>query len=282
MVSAVNGEADDTEPERDQEPEQEVKGPRARSKLAASARRLNANPKLLTAAKIAREVLPGDSRFGDPLSTAGKEQPQVVGKRLATLTSERQGVVREAGLSALQIWQALSEASGRGHGTEDLAIVFTDLVGFSDWALHAGDEASLELLREVGKAMEPPVLARNGEVVKRLGDGMMATFASPRDAFDAVLEAHERMQQVEVDGYQPRFRAGLHVGKPRRIGGDYLGVDVNIAARVAEQAASDELLLSDRAFALLEASGVEARKKRRFKVKGVPADMTAYKVALPA
>lgn len=280
MVGAVNGEADDDTGQS--QGEEDAKRQRARSKLAASVRRLNASPKLLTAAKLAREVLPGDSRFGDPLSTAGEEQPQVVGKRLAALTAERPGVVREAGLSALQVWQSLSEASGRGHGSEELAIVFTDLVGFSDWALHAGDEAVLELLRDVGQAMEPPVLARDGEVVKRLGDGMMATFASPRDAFDAVVDAHERIQDVEVDGHRPRFRAGLHVGKPRKIGGDYLGVDVNIAARVAEQAASDELLLSDRAYALLEQTGVEARKKRRFKVKGVPADMTAYKVALLA
>ena len=55
---------------------------------------------------------------------------------------------------------------------------------------------------------------------------------------------------------------------------------MNIAARVAEQASADELLVSDRALELLGGDDVDARKKRRFKVKGVPRDMTAYKVAL--
>jgi adenylate cyclase len=109
----------------------EKRGGRAR----AAARKLNQSAALLTAARLVRELLPGDSRFGDPLSTAGRAQPEMVGKRLAELTAERPGVMREAGLTALQVWQAVSEAQGRGQGDEQLAIVFTDLVDFSDFAL---------------------------------------------------------------------------------------------------------------------------------------------------
>ncbi len=215
--------------------------------LASQAKRTNESPKLLTAAKFLRELLPGDSQFGDPLSTGGREQPQLVGRRLADITAERPGVLREAGLTALQVWQAMAEAQGRGRGERDMAIVFTDLVGFSDWALEAGDENALELLRDVGLAMEPPVSAHGGEVVKRLGDGMMAVFDEPPDALAALREACARVGEVEVDGYRPCFRAGLHVGRPRRLGGDYLGVDVNVAARVAEEAEGNEVLVSDRA-----------------------------------
>jgi len=229
-----------------------------------------------------RELLPGDSKFGDPLSTGGREQPQIVGRRLADLTSERPGVLREAGLSALQVWQAMAEAQGRGRGERELAIVFTDLVEFSEWALEAGDENALELLREVGLAMEPPVTAHGGEVVKRLGDGMMAVFDEPSEALEALAEACAGVSQVEVAGYRPRFRAGLHVGRPRRIGGDYVGVDVNVAARVAEEAGGEEVLISDRALEHLDADKLDVRRKRRFKVKGVPSDMTAYRVALTA
>ncbi len=37
-----------------------------------------------------------------------------------------------------------------------------------------------------------------GKVVKRLGDGMMAVFADPDDAVEAVLEARERLAGVEA------------------------------------------------------------------------------------
>jgi class 3 adenylate cyclase len=251
---------------------------RAGRKVAAAAKRFEQNPRLLTAVKFLREFLPGDSEFGDALSTGGKAQAQVAGRRLSAATAERPGVMREAGLTALQVWQAVSEAQGRGRGERDLAIVFTDLVDFSEWALEAGDDAALALLRDVSEAIEPPVEGRGGEVVKRLGDGMMAVFDDPGSALEAVTEARERLKSVECDGYEPHIRAGIHVGRPRCIGGDYLGVDVNVAARMAEEAAGDEILVTERVLEMMGDDAPEAQRKRRFKVKGVPRDLGAYSV----
>lgn len=58
--------------------------------------------------------------------------------------------------------------------------MFTDLVGFSDWSLATGDEATLRLLRKVAAAVEPPLLDRGGHIVKRMGDGLMAVFPATR------------------------------------------------------------------------------------------------------
>jgi adenylate cyclase len=252
---------------------------RAGSRVAGAARRFEGNPRLVTAAKLAREFLPGDSRFGDPLSTAGREQPHVVGRRLSELTAQRPGVLREGGLTALQVWQALSEAQGRGRGERELTLLFTDLVGFSDWALDAGDDAALDLLRDVGQAIEPPVKERDGEVVKWLGDGMRATLETPQAALDAVLDAQTRVEEVEAEGYEPRIRAAIHAGRPRKVGGDYLGVDVNIAARMAEQAEADEVLISERALAGLDSDSLAVTEKRLVQVKGVPEDIKTFSVA---
>jgi adenylate cyclase len=250
---------------------------RTGGRIARAAKKVDGSARMVTLVKFLRELLPGDSEFGDSLSTGGKEQAQVVGRRLAALTAERPGVMREAGLGALQVWQAVSEAQGRGRGDAERAIVFTDLVEFSEWTLEAGDDAAIRLLRDVSEAIEPPVEAKGGEVVKRLGDGMMAVFGDAQSALAAVVEARERLGQVRADGYRPRIRAGIHVGRPRRIGGDYLGVDVNVAARVAEEAAADEILVTDRACEALP-DDVSKKRKRRFKVKGVPRDLGAYTV----
>ena len=247
-------------------------------KMRAGANKLDSNPALMTAAKLVRQMAPGDSRYGDPLSTAGSESPQVLGRRLAELTEQRPGVMREAGMTALQMWQSASEAQGRGRGDAELTIVFTDLSNFSDWALDAGDDQALELLRDVGQAIEPPVTDNGGRVVKRLGDGMMAVFPDAADALDAVMAGRANVRQVECDGYEPKLRAGLHVGRPRKIGGDYLGVDVNIAARLAENAGPDEILVSEGVLAKLDSDSLDVKKKRRFKVKGVPKDLTAHSV----
>lgn len=235
-------------------------------------------PRLLHAMKVARELLPGDSQYGDPLSTVGTEPRRQMARRLGELAADRPGVLKEAGLSALQVWEAVSEGGAKQAGSDRLAIVFTDLVGFSDWALEAGDDIALELLRGVAEAIEPPVVKHHGEVVKRLGDGMMAVFADPDDAVAAIFEARERLDHVEVAGYGPRMRAGMHVGSPRRLGDDYLGVDVNVAARVADQASGSELLISGVALDELSRETVSARKKLRFRAKGVPSDISVYAV----
>jgi adenylate cyclase len=232
---------------------------------------------MMAAMKGLREVLPGDSRFGDTLSAGGGAQSQAVARRIAELSEERPSLLREAGLSALQVWDALTEGPAR-RGEKELVIAFTDLVDFSNWAMRAGDEAALDLLRNVGDAIEPPVGANGGEVVKRLGDGMMAAFHEPQEAFAAVVEARERLSAVEAAGYHPRIRAGMHLGCPQRIGGDYLGVDVNIAARITEGAKADELLVSEATLARLETEDLRVRRKRFFRGKGVPQDVAIYSV----
>ena len=246
------------------------------NRLAQAAAKVDSSPALLTAAKFLRELLPGDSQFGDPLSTGGKESSQQLGRRLADLTEQRPGLMREAGLSALQVWEAVSEAQGRGRGRRDLAIVFTDLVDFSSWAVGAGDDAVLALLRDVGRAVEPPVSAHGGDVVKRLGDGMMAVFDDAGAALEAIGTMCSNLTDVSADGYDPRLRAGVHWGRPRKIGGDYLGVDVNVAARLAKEARAGEVLVSGPVHERVD--GLDAKRKRRFSVKGVPKDLTAFSV----
>jgi adenylate cyclase len=247
-------------------------------RVAAALRELDSRPGLVELAKRLRRRLPGDPDFGDPLSVGGREQAHLLGRRLAEVTDKRPGLMREAGLSALQVWEALSEAQGRGRGDRPLAIVFTDLVEFSDWALAAGDDAVLKLLRDVGRATEPAVAEHGGEVVKRLGDGMMAVFDEAGAALTAVEVARERLRDVRADGYEPLLRAGVHWGRPRRIGGDYLGVDVNVAARLAQEAGPGETLVSGAVHDRCD--GLDAKRKRRFSVKGVPDDVTAYSVRM--
>jgi adenylate cyclase len=239
--------------------------------------RLDEQPVLLAATRAARRRLPGDDRYGDPLSLAGDEPAQQLGRRLTAVTAQRPSALREVGLSALQVWQSLSEAQGRGHGDREVAILFTDLVDFSRWALEVGDERSIELLRRVGLAAEPLVSEHGGKVVKRLGDGLMAVFDDPCAAVDAAHAMGDAVGRLEVAGYRPRQRAGIHVGTPRRLGGDLFGVDVNIAARVAEAAGADEVLISDAVRQRLgDEESLRTRRRWRFRAKGAPRDLTVY------
>ena len=133
-------------------------------RLARALKRLDGDPRLVKLVRLGRARLPGDERYGDPLSLTGDQASAVLGRRLSALTSERPGALREVGMSALQVWQGVSEAQGRGRGDRELTIVFTDLADFSSWALDAGDTRALALLRDVGEAVEPELCSRRGEI----------------------------------------------------------------------------------------------------------------------
>ena len=239
-------------------------------------RELDSRPQSVKVARKLRSLLPGDEDYGDRLSTAGDDPAQLLGQRVAALTQERPSAMREVGLSALQVWQALSESQGRGRGDRDLAILFTDLVDFSAWALEAGDTKAVDLLRQVGHVVEPPIEDRGGRIVKRLGDGLMAVFDDPAQGVDAALEAVGALGDIEVAGHRPQLRAGLHLGRPRKVGRDYLGVDVNVAARIAEAAGAGEVLVSGTACERLDEGAITLKRKRRFKAKGAPSDLEVY------
>ena len=255
--------------------------------LSGWLRNTNRNPNIIAAIRRARRALPGDPEFGDPLSAAGDSGPQAAARAADRLMPDRDAATREVSLATLQLWQAITErVSGRPANAE-VTLVFTDLVSFSEWALRVGDDATLRLLRRVAQVSEPPMLDSGGQIVKRMGDGMMAVFAEPATAVRATLEALEAVNTVEVEGYTPRMRAGIHTGRPQRIGSDWLGVDVNVAARVMERATRGGLIVSGQTLERvsvedLESLGVNTKRVRRQvfapRQSGVPTDLVMYRV----
>jgi class 3 adenylate cyclase len=254
-------------------------------------RRRNQNPAVIELIRRARRVLPGDPEFGDPLSIAGEGGPRAAARVAGRLLGERGGASREVSLGALQVWQALTEAVSQRPANPEVTLVFTDLVGFSTWSLQAGDDATLKLLRRVARAVEPPLLDAGGHIVKRMGDGIMAVFVDPLVAVGAVLDARRALRSVDVDGYKPRMRVGIHTGRPQRLASDWLGVDVNVAARVMERATRGGVMVSGTTLdelsqADLDALGVTAKRVHRpvfaGKTPGLPTDLAIYRLKAAA
>jgi class 3 adenylate cyclase len=64
------------------------------------------------------------------------------------------------------------------------------------------------------------ISSNQGRVVKRLGDGHMAVFGDLRAGVDSARAIQDGLTGVVVGGHEPRLRAGLHLGRPRKLGGD--------------------------------------------------------------
>jgi adenylate cyclase len=249
------------------------------ARIRAAAIRIDSTPGVVRAVEGLRRRLPGDERFGDSLSTDERRPVSLLARGVSALEPNRPSAAHELGLGALQVWQALSRAAGRGAGDREVAMLFTDLVDFSKWALEVGDAPAIELLREVGVVLDRTVRDHTGEVVKRLGDGLMAAFDTPTDAVEAALDGLDGVAAIEVAGHRPSMRCGVHWGRPRRLGGDYLGVDVNVAARVVSAAKGDQLLVSAPACELLDEGRYELGRAKRLRQKGTPTELRVRSVA---
>jgi adenylate cyclase len=104
-------------------------------RVAGALEELDRRPRLVEAARQMRALALGEERYGDALSTVRGRPADRAARQLVALRGERPGVLGELALTALQGWQRLSEAQGRGRGELDVAVLFTDLAGFSSWAL---------------------------------------------------------------------------------------------------------------------------------------------------
>jgi adenylate cyclase len=119
-----------------------------------------------------------------------------------------------------------------------LTVMFTDIAGFTAYAATRGDRAAARLLHRHDRAVLPAIRRHSGRILKRLGDGLMAVFASPAAALRAALEMQQAARGV-------RLRIGIHAGAARSRAGDLIGHEVNVAARIAERALGGEILVSD-------------------------------------
>ncbi len=102
---------------------------------------------------------------------------------------------------------------------------------------------------------------------------------------DAALDIQTAVDEIEVAGFRPRMRAGVHWGCPRKLGGDYLGVDVNVAARVAEAAKAGEVFVSDAVAERIDTvadRALEAPARRRAAAQTAPPARVAPALKAPA
>ena len=133
-----------------------------------------------------------------------------------------------------------------------VAVLFGDIVGFTQWAEPRRPTEVIGLLRQVHARLEQAVFEHGGTLDKFVGDGVMATFGTPepgpRDAANglacvhAILADFERWNATRAAAGESEVRIalGLHygavvvgdIGTERRLELAVLGDTVNVASRL--------------------------------------------------
>ena len=115
------------------------------------------------------------------------------------------------------------------------AILATDVVGYSR-LIRADEEGTLAALKALrAELIDPKLAEHNGRIVKLMGDGMLAEFASVVDAVRAAVETQAAVAERNAglpEDQRIAFRVGVNLGDVVIDGDDIHGDGVNIAARL--------------------------------------------------
>jgi adenylate cyclase len=158
------------------------------------------------------------------------------------------------------------------------AFAFCDLAGFTAFTAERGDDAAIDLVTTFGGHVAE-VLPEEARIVNRIGDGLLLHFPEPGSAIASLLSITRRCADRSTVDAPLWVRTGVHVGSARRLGGDLIGHDVNVASRIGELAAATEVLASE------QARAAEADPTVRFDalgpvfVKGVPDPLRLFRAS---
>jgi adenylate cyclase len=158
-------------------------------------------------------------------------------------------------------------------------IMFTDIVGFTEFTAIRGDEEALTLLARQEKIVREH-LCDDSRIVKELGDGLMIWFADAREAVETSILLQERFEETTLETDAPLWvRIGVHAGRQTRRGQDLLGHDVNVAARIMDVAGAGEVLVSEQTLKRIEADlpDVAFEQLGPVVMKGIPTPINLYR-----
>ena len=145
----------------------------------------------------------------------------------------------------------------------EVTVVFCDLRGFTAFSEAAEPEEVMEVLRQYHTTLGNLIFRFEGTLERFAGDGLLVWFNDPLPCPDHAVQAvrmavamHREMQDLtegwRQHGYQLAFGVGIAqgyatlgmIGFEGRVDYGAIGPVVNLAARLCEEAARDQILIS--------------------------------------
>lgn len=219
-------------------------------------------------------------------------------QRLSTQTIERQKTELSRFLSP-QIAALISSPEGEGllmGHRRQITVAFCDLRGFTAFAEQADPEELLGVLGEYHRMIGDAIVEYGGTLEHFAGDGVMVFFNDPvlqddhvERAVRMALAMRERFAPLALGwhkrGYELGFGVGIAVGYATlgRIGFDgrydygAIGNVVILASRLSSHAGADQILLSQRAHAVVEGI-VDVESVGELTLKGISRPVQASNV----
>ena len=132
-------------------------------------------------------------------------------------------------------------------------VLFADLRGSTSLYETLGNAEATSVVTHTVTAIARAVPACGGQLIKTLGDGLMAVFETPAQGMQSAQQMHEELEQLVIRGRERGASAGLRGlrlqvalarGEVVEMSGDCFGDAVNVSARLIDHASDNETLVT--------------------------------------
>ncbi|MBZ4331732.1 adenylate/guanylate cyclase domain-containing protein [Corallococcus sp. AS-1-12] len=165
--------------------------------------------------------------------------------------------------------------------TANLAIVFTDIKGFTERTSRQTLEENQRLLQVHEALLAPLFKAFGGRIIKSIGDAFLVTFESPTQAVLSGIAIQDRLwhhNRQLLEDEQIHVRVAVNVGEVRVEANDIFGEPVNIAARVEGITEADEVFFTEAVYLSMNKAEVPSQEVGAFELKGIPGKIRVFRV----
>ena len=177
----------------------------------------------------------------------------------------------------------------------DITVLFADIRGFTSYSESLAPEKLVFILNRYLAAMAEAVLAQEGTIDKFMGDAIMAWFNAPVPQADhtlravktalAIRDSVEKLYEELPEDSHLSFGVGIHygdavlglIGTEKRLEYTAISDSVNIAKRIQENSAKNQILISREAYDRVK-DDVEAKPHANMNAKGKTQPIEVYEV----
>jgi class 3 adenylate cyclase len=160
-------------------------------------------------------------------------------------------------------------------------VLFTDIVDSTTLTQSLGDEAALAMLGVHDTIVRDALSVLGGREVKHTGDGIMASFVSAAGAVRCAIQIQRDLDKhAQANPERPlKVRVGAAAGEPVEQHNDLFGSTVQLACRLCEHAAPQQILVSNAIAELCIGKGLSFEDVGELTFKGFNSPVRAHAAA---
>jgi len=134
---------------------------------------------------------------------------------------------------------------------KNITVMFTDMKGSTGVYDSQGDIGGRQMIQAHNDMLVPIIKRKSGEIIKTIGDAIMASFENADDAVSAAIEMQNALQAHNIMKPDPKrihIRIGINSGRGIVEDHDVFGHLVNLASRIESLAQQDQIYISKDTF----------------------------------